>query len=66
MPKMEYVLMETEKSRCPLCSGTVELLARRDATGAMFYICYTDRIVAQVGVGRVGKEVREDEREEGD
>ena len=59
MAKREYVLIDTRKSSCPLCSGAVELLARRDATGAMFHICFTDRMVAQVGkeVSDAGRKV---------
>lgn len=52
----KYVIQHTEMSYCPKCRRTVDLLAPYEDSGDMFYICWHDGIVFQVGVGEVQRE----------
>jgi hypothetical protein len=50
---MKYVIQKAEKSTCPKCGLTVDLLAPEINNGPIFYICWPCKIVAQAGVGPV-------------
>lgn len=53
-----YILQRAEKSHCPQCGRTVDLLARADGNNKSpwFYICWFCRLVAEVGKGEVKRE----------
>ena len=54
--KSKYVLQQTEKSFCPICSEPVSLLASDDLKRQhSFYICFLCKEVFEVGVGKVKK-----------
>jgi hypothetical protein len=59
---MPYVLIKTEKSRCPGCMQPVHLLDTAEfASHPAFFICFNCRSVMHVGVGpvQVEKESKE-------
>lgn len=53
-----YIIQRAEKSHCPNCGMTVDLLARRDSNNKVpwFYICWSCRLIAEVGRGEVIRE----------
>ena len=54
MAKSNYIIHKTDSSFCPLCGSNVHLLIDRDGNPATsFYICFSCKYVAQVGVGPV-------------
>lgn len=59
-PQVDYVLIKTESSFCPMCNDTVELLTS-DGNEPMFYICFECREVRRVGVGLVKRPRPEEE-----
>lgn len=55
----KYILAETDKSYCPICSKKVDLLCRDDGKiehSPWFYICWGCKQAFQVGKGRVKRE----------
>jgi len=53
--KSKYVIQKTEKSTCPVCGFSVDLLAETDMKRGKpaFYICFACKTVGEVGVGKV-------------
>jgi len=56
----KFVIQKDDKSHCPQCLETVDLLIPIDILtrpyGPMFYICWKCKTVAQVGVGPVKRQ----------
>jgi uncharacterized Zn finger protein (UPF0148 family) len=48
-----YLLTPTDKVWCPKCERKVSMLATQELDGPAFYICFSCRHVAQIGVGPV-------------
>lgn len=56
---MKYVIQKAEKSFCPKCNKSVDLLCRKDGDNEnfpWFYICFDCKLVAEVGRGEVERE----------
>lgn len=53
--KSKYIIQKTQKSHCPECNQTVDLLAPINPRmrGAIFYICWNCKAIFQAGVGEV-------------
>lgn len=50
----KYELLKTEKSYCPSCNQSLELLLHNEDTSQpAFYICFPCHYIGQIGVGPV-------------
>ena len=56
MPRSPYILQRDEKTYCPKCGASVDMLCRNDGKHygwPWFYICWQCKLVAHVGKGEV-------------
>jgi transcription elongation factor Elf1 len=52
-----WIVQKAEGTSCPVCKSTADILCRIDGVMRQaFYICWTCKSVAQVGVGPVPRE----------
>ena len=63
MDDSDYLIQASNSTRCPTCSEHVDLLIRRGGGGPIFFLCFRDQIVYQVGVGVVDDKRKGGERE---
>ena len=56
--KSNYIIQHAATSHCSNCQRTVDLLCREDGNlkSPWFYICWSCRLIAQVGKGEVRNE----------
>ncbi|WP_157052520.1 hypothetical protein [Ornithinibacillus contaminans] len=49
----KYIIQNTEKSFCPKCNKTVQIMFSEKPKSPAFYICFDCKFVGQIGVGEI-------------